>query len=243
MSKESKALLASGATSTSVTAPSTSSAVAKFLTKAQAIKRIAKAQTHIVFSLDATASRAPTWQRAQSLHEALFDVASETSGLSLQLCYFKGIASFYASPWVVTAEGLRRELSEVSCEGGITQLRRLLEHCLAQQPDSTSLKAIIFIGDAVEEDPNTLNDLAVRCRLANRPLYIFQEGSDPRAKAIFASMAMLSGGAHIALGENSADQLRQFLQSVIRLATGGRKALESSAHESDKLLLDKLTRS
>ena len=213
-----------------------------FLSKARAIKRIANAQTRIIFALDATASRAPTWQQAQSLHEALFDAASETSELSLQLCYFRGIATFHASPWMTSANGLRQELSEVYCEGGVTQLRHLLEHCLAQQPDSASLKAIIFIGDAVEEDASVLNDLAVRCRLAKRPLYIFQEGCDAAASSTFASMAAVSGGAHFALGDDSADKLRRLLQSVIRLATGGRKALESSSHESDKLLFKKLVR-
>lgn len=193
--------------------------------------------------MDATASRAPTWQQAQSLHEALFDATTETSGLSLQLCYFRGMATFHASPWVTTSEGLRQALSEVYCDGGVTQLRRLIEHCLTQYPDSASLKAIIFVGDAVEEDAGALNDLAVRCRMAKRPLFIFQEGADLTASAVFASMAALSGGVHIALGENSTNQLRRLLQSVIRLATGGRKALESSARESDKLLLEELTRS
>ena len=172
----------------------------------------------------------------------MFNAASEISELSLQLCYLRGIATFYASPWVATADGLRNELSEVYCEGGVTQIKRLLEHCLSQQPDSASLKAIIFVGDAVEEDNNVLNDLAVRCRLAKRPLYIFQEGCDQVASSTFASMATLSGGVHFVLGNDSADQLRRLLQSVIRLATGGRKALESSTRESDKLLCEKLTR-
>ena len=153
------------------------------------------------------------------------------------------MATFHASPWVATANGLRQELSEVYCEGGVTQLRRLLEHCLTQHPGSTSLKAIIFVGDAVEEDANVLDDLAVQCRLAKRPLYIFQEGSDAAASSTFASIAALSGGVHFALGDDSAAQLRRLLRSVIRLATGGRKALESSARESDKLLLEKLARS
>ena len=137
----------------------------------------------------------------------------------------------------------RAGIVEVYCEGGVSQLQRLLEHCLAQHPDSASVKAIIFVGDAVEEDANVLIDLAVRCRLAKRPLYIFQEGTDAAAISTFASMASLSGGVHFALCDDSADQLRRLLQSVIRLATGGRKALESSAHESDKLLLKKLARS
>jgi len=226
-----------------VTGRSTGSDVATFISKARAIKRIADAQTRIIFSLDATASRAPTWQQAQSLHKALFEAASETSELSLQLCYFRGIATFHASPWLATASGLRGALSQIYCEGGITQIQRLLEHCLHQHSDSTSIKAIIFVGDAVEEDAGLLNDLAVKCRLAKRPLYIFQEGSDPVAGSAFASMAALSGGVHFGLGNDSADQLRRLLQSVVRLATGGRKALESSTRESDKLLLKKLTRS
>jgi hypothetical protein len=161
----------------------------------------------------------------------------------LQLCYFRGFATFHASPWVATADGLRGELSEVYCEGGATQLQRLLEHCLNQHSESVSVKAIIFVGDAVEEDPGVLNDLAIKCRLAKRPLYIFQEGSNGSAGAIFASMAALSGGVHFPLGEHSANQLRSLLQSVVRLATGGREALESSSHESDRLLLKKLARS
>ena len=235
--------MASAPNSKAVTQTSKGLDLTKFISKARAIKRIAGAQTHIIFSLDATASRAPTWQQAQSLHKALFDAASETSELSLQLCYFRGIATFHASPWVATANSLRHELSELHCEGGVTQLQRLLEHCLAQQPNSSSLKAIIFVGDAVEEDATLLNDLSVKCRLAKRPLYIFQEGSDAAASVTFASMAALSGGVHFTLGDGSADQLRRLLESVIRLATGGRKALESSAHESDKLLLGKLDRS
>lgn len=220
-----------------------SSGVAQFVSKARALKRIANAQTRIIFSLDATASRAPTWQEAQSLHQELFDAASESTGLALQLCYFKGLATFHSSHWVTTADGLRKELSEVNCEGGVTQLQRLLHHCLDQYPDSSSLKAIIFIGDAVEENSGVLNDLAIKCRMAKRPLFIFQEGSDTTASAAFSSMAALSGGVHIPLGDSSADQLRELLASVIRLATGGRKALESSRRESDKLLLAELKRS
>lgn len=221
------------------------SGVAQFVSKARALKRIANAQTRIIFSLDATASRAPTWQQAQSLHQELFDAASESesTGLALQLCYFKGVATFHSSHWVTTADGLRKALSEVYCEGGITQLQRLLHHCLDQHPDSRSLKAIIFVGDAVEEDAGVLNDLAIKCRMAKRPLFIFQEGSDATASVVFASMAALSGGVHITLGDGSADRLRGLLASVIRLATGGRKALESSRRESDKLLLAELKRS
>ena len=79
--------------------------------------------------------------------------------------------------------------------------------------------------------------------MAKRPLYIYQEGSHAAASSTFASIAALSGGVHFALGDDSAAQLRRLLRSVIRLATGGRKALESSARESDKLLLEKLARS
>ena len=111
------------------------------------------------------------------------------------------MATFHASPWVATANGLRQECP-VYCEGGVTQLQRLLEHCLTQRPGSTSLKAIIFVGDAVR-----------RCQCAERPRcpmplgkassLHFSGGSDSAAGSTFASIATLSGGVHFALGDDA----------------------------------------
>jgi hypothetical protein len=53
-------------------------------------------------------------------------------------------------------------------------------------------------------------------------------------------MSALSNGAHVQLDDASGDRLRELLKSAIRFVVGGRKALQGSRHESDKLLLNKL---
>ena len=131
-------------------------------------------------------------------------------------------------------------LNAVYCQGGATQIARVLRHALGEFEGSSSIKAIVYIGDACEESIDTLNALAVQCRLARRPLLLFQEGA-MRRHHIFASMAALSNGAHVQLDDASGDRLRELLKSAVRFVLGGRKALEGSRRESDKLLLNKLS--
>jgi len=128
----------------------------------------------------------------------------------------------------------------VTCEGGPTQIARVLRHYLEVGTPATPVRALIFIGDAVEEPPATLLKLAGQCRLKGQPIFTFQEGSDPTTAHVFSEIARISGGAFAALGEQSADHLRQLLGAVARYAAGGRHALTQSGTESDKLLLAQL---
>lgn len=212
-----------------------------FVSKARALKRAANAQNRLIFSLDATASREPTWHVARSMHRALFDIATEDTTFALQLCYFRGLMEFEATPWMTQPGPLLDALNAVYCKRGATQIERMLRHALAEFEGSSSIKAIVYIGDACEENSDTLNALAVQCRLAKRPLLLFQEGRDATASLCFASMAALSNGAHLQLDDASGDRLRELLRSAVRFVLGGRKALQGSPHESDKLLLNKLS--
>ena len=215
--------------------------VSAFVTQARAIKRVADAQTRLIFALDATASREPTWHVARSLHQSLFEAAAEDTTLALQLCYFRGLGEFRASPWLTEPALLLAELNAVHCRGGMTQIERVIQHALSEFQGSRSVKAIVYIGDACEENPTALNELALQCRLARRPLLIFQEANDEATSRCFASLAALSGGAHIQLNDASGERLKALLRAVVRFVTGGRKALEGSGQESDKLLLTQLS--
>ena len=215
--------------------------VTAFVSKARALKRVADAQNRLIFALDATASREPTWYAARAMHQALFDVATEDATFALQLCYFRGLMEFEATPWMTKPGPLLDALNAVYCQGGATQIERVLRHALGEFEGSGSVKAIVYIGDACEENPDALNALAVQCRLAKRPLLLFQEGRDPTASRCFASMAALSNGAHVQLNDASGERLRELLKSAVRFVMGGRKALQGSRRESDKLLLNKLS--
>ena len=103
-----------------------------------------------------------------------------------------------------------------------------------------ALRALVFIGDAVEESPDTLCDLAGQCGLLKLPLFLFQEGREPAVEKTFRSMARLSGGAWARFDSSSAATLASLLGAVARYAAGGRAALENSSGESARLLLQQL---
>jgi hypothetical protein len=130
-------------------------------------------------------------------------------------------------------------MATVRCEGGLTQIARLLNHALSEHR-KRPVRALVFIGDAVEENPDKLCDLAGQCGLLKLPLFLFQEGHDQEVERTFRSMAGLSGGAYARFDSTSADTLAALLGAVARYARGGRVALENSSGDSDRLLLKQL---
>ena len=214
--------------------------VSAFLSKAKAIQSVQSRQTKLIFALDATASREPTWATAKKLHRDLFNASLDNTNLAIQLCYYRGLHEFQHSPWLTNAAELLAHMDDVVCLGGPTQLERLLHHYLAQRGGLAPVKALVFVGDAVEENNDTLAALAGECGLYKLPLFIFQEGQDPLAKSAFTMLARRSGGAYASFDHNSAGRLRDLLGAVVRFTAGGIKALAQSGRESDKLLLDQL---
>lgn len=198
-------------------------------------------QPRLVFALDATASREPTWHSARRLHAALFSAAQSGASLAIQLCYYRGLNEFRASPWATDSKTLLTYMNEVTCLGGPTQLTKLLRHYCQAGSATTPVRGLVFVGDACEETPTELINLAGRCRLLNQPLFMFQEGNDQSVASIFREMASVSGGAYAPLNNASASYLGELLGAVARFATGGRLALSRSGRESDKLLLTQMS--
>ncbi len=203
----------------------TSQEVTAFLDKARQL------QTHssngrLVFALDATASRQRTWDRACHLQAQMFEVARQISGLSIQLCYYRGLGEFRALPWSDNGTALRQKMLSVQCLGGRTQIERLLQHVLNEHRRSR-VRAVVFVGDAMEEDSATLVSLAGQLGIHRLPVFMFQEGSDRLAGGTFAEIARLSGGVHCQFDENSEQQLRDLLNVVAAYASGGKSAVES----------------
>jgi hypothetical protein len=130
-------------------------------------------------------------------------------------------------------------MGRVHCEGGHTQIARLLRHA-RQEHGKSPLRAVVFIGDAVEENPDTLCDLAGQCGILKLPLFLFQEGPDPRVEQTLRTMAKLSAGAYARFDNASAGVLAGLLGAVASYARGGRAALEELGGDSAKLLLQQL---
>lgn len=182
----------------------------------------------LVFALDATASREPSWDLACQLQGDMFTAVRDIGQLQVQLVWYRGYGEFRASPWRTDADALRREMTGVQCAGGHTQWRRVLSHLL-EETGRQGVSAAVLIGDALEEPPSALTELAGRLALCGVPLFMFQEGNDPRVERCFRELARLTRGAWSRFDQNSAQTLRALLQAVAVYATGGRAALENAA--------------
>ncbi len=210
-----------------------------FLQKSRAISTVVGKQPRLLFAIDATASRQPTWDIACHLQQQMFRETRKLGSLAVQLAYYRGFNEFYSSAWHTDSDALRSQMSTVECRGGQTQIARLLQHALKENSNAT-VRAVVFIGDAMEEGADRLCDLAGRCGLSRLPLFLFQEGSHPGVESCFKDMARLSGGAYARFDSNSADTLAALLGAVAKYVAGGRQALEHGSRDSDKLLLQQL---
>jgi hypothetical protein len=199
--------------------------VSQFLEKVARTPVKKEGSGRLLFAMDATASREPTWDKACHLQAQMFEATANIGDLSVQLCYYRGFNDFRASQWCDSATSLLEQMTAVKCLGGYTQIKRVLEH--AETENKTNrLRAVVFVGDAIEEDADQLCHLAGKLGVLQVPLFMFQEGLDDRVKSVFQQMAQLSGGAYAPFNLNSASELKDLLSAVAVFATGGRAALE-----------------
>lgn len=204
--------------------PDQKNSVAAFLAETKKHPVVTRTKARLVFAMDATASREHTWDLATSLHGELFRTA-EARQLSVQLVYYRGFNEFHASNWNNTSNELLTSMQNVRCIAGGTQIARVLSH-VRNESRASELKAAVLVGDACEESPFELYELAGQLGLFRVPVFVFQEGSDPLAAQVFARIAQRSGGAHIPFRPGSASELAELLGAVATYATGGREAIQ-----------------
>jgi hypothetical protein len=200
------------------------------------------AKGRLVFAMDATASREECWDMASQKHAEMFTQADKANGLSVQLCYYRGMDNFTALEWKRSADEVKDALLTVRCLAGQTQIAKVLKHAL-KETRKEKVNAVVFVGDCMEEDPDTLGALAGELGILNLPIFIFQEGSNAKARSVFSQLATLSGGAYCQFDEGSAKQLGQLLAAVAVYAGGGKAALEKHLLSDDsgaRLLLGQL---
>jgi hypothetical protein len=208
------------------TKPGASGAVAEFLKRLEKMPAVKPAgePARLVFGMDATASRQPMWDRACQVQGEMFLATRDIGGLAVSLAYYRGFQEFAATPFLTDAMELARRMARVSCLGGQTQILRLLRHTLAETK-ARRVAALVFVGDAMEEDVDALCHAAGELGLRGTPAFMFHEGQDPIAANAFRQIAKLSGGAYVPFDTHSPDALRDLLRAVAVFAAGGRAAL------------------
>lgn len=194
------------------------------------------ARGRMIFALDATMSRQPTWDMACALQGEMFSAAVAVGNLSVQLIYFRGHHESRASRWVNNAESLRVLMEKIDCRAGLTQIARVLSHT-KREAEKQPLAALVYVGDSMEENIDELCGLAGELGLRGVRTFVFHDGRDAHAEAAFRQIAHLTGGAYLPFDKNSAEDLKALLVAVATYAAGGRKALEVADNAMAKRLL------
>ncbi|MGY4570956.1 VWA domain-containing protein [Bradyrhizobium pachyrhizi] len=199
--------------------------IAAFVARARAMSpHRAGAHGRLVFALDATMSRQPTWDMACTLQADMFREAGALGSLDIRLVYYRGFNECRASGWISDSAQLARLMSKIDCQGGNTQIGKVLSETRREAVEA-GVRALVFVGDAMEESADDLCAKAGELGLLKVPVFMFQEGRDATAEQTFREIARLTGGAWCRFDPGAAAQLRELLRAAAAYAAGGREAL------------------
>jgi hypothetical protein len=207
------------------TKASTADDIAAFVAKARAMSpHRPGAKGRLVFALDATMSRQPTWDMACALQADMFREAASLGSLDIRLVYYRGLNECRATGWISDSAQLAKLMSKIDCQGGNTQIGKVLSEA-RREAVASGVRAVVFVGDAMEESVDDLCAKAGELGLLKVPVFMFLEGSDAVAEQAFREIARLTGGAWCRFDPGAAAQLRELLRAAAAYAAGGRDAL------------------
>src|SRR5690606_14248271 len=86
----------------------------------------------LLFAIDATASREPTWDIACQIQAEMFRETDGLGGLAVQLAFYRGFGELKATGWLDSADALIARMVKVRCLAGRTQIARMLRHALKE---------------------------------------------------------------------------------------------------------------
>ena len=193
----------------------------------------------LIFALDATMSRQATWDMAQGVQGRMFATAAAHGGLDVQLVYYRGFSECKASRFVTGGQSLASLMTKIGVGAGQTQIEKVLRHVL-DETRKAPVRALVFVGDAMEERLDVLAGLAAEIGLLGVKAFLFQEGRDSVAEQAFQKIALLTGGAYATFDLSSPERLVALLTAAAAYAAGGRRALEFEARARGAAAADHL---
>lgn len=214
-----------------------SSDVAAFLTKSRILARPNEsADGRLLFAMDATMSRQPTWDMAVTLQAEMFTAIPKDAALQVQLLYFRGFGECRASKWVIDAASLASLMGKIACQGGNTQIGKVFSHARSEH-QKRRINAMVYVGDAIEENVDALAAQAGELGLLGLPLFLFQEGHDRNVEAAFREFARLTKGAYARFDSSAPQHLAELLKAVAAYASGGHNNLRLQSSAAARSLL------
>ena len=181
----------------------------------------------LLFAMDATASREPSWNVAKEITGAMFEAVP--GELDVALAYHGGGRLKEVTPFSSDARAFLDKIQQVRCQAGGTALNDVL----VATTDMTRLKALIYIGDCFEESADEARTLAGQLKLKGVRSFMFHEEASWRigydvttAQDVFGMIAQITGGALLPFDENAPEKVKELLEAIAIYAVGGIRLLE-----------------
>ena len=178
----------------------------------------------LLLAIDETASRQSAWDAARALTDTLFSAIP--NALDVGLAVHGGSLVHTFTDFLSDASKFRDKAAQVHCSAGMTCLVPILE----KVRDFPRVKVVIYIGDVFEEDENRLYEAAAALRLRGTRVIILQDMTDElngRSANVFGKLADITQGALLPFDPSCLKRLKELLEAIAVLASGGIKLLET----------------
>jgi len=185
----------------------------------------------LVFGVDATASREPTWASAKSITDRMFEAIPGALDVALAVHGAGQVHTF--TEFSADVDQFRRQASAVRCQAGNTQLCELMQRTL----DAGGVRVMSYVGDAFEESRAEAYALADRFRLRGIKAVLLADAADEATLEVFREIADRTGGAVLDFRATELGLMGDLLAAVATLAIGGRKLLSTKTTPGARLLL------
>lgn len=192
---------------------------------------LAERRPRLVFGVDATASREPTWASARRITDRMFAAIPGALDVALAVHGAGHVHTFTA--FSADVDQFRDQAAAVRCQAGNTQLCELMQRTL----DAGGVRVMTYIGDAFEESSAEAFALADRFRLRGIKAVILADDVDEKTLAVFREITERTGGAVLDFRAAELDLMGEVLDAVATLAIGGRKLLAAKKTPGARLLL------
>jgi len=171
--------------------PSASEDIAAFVAKARAMSPHATgARGRLVFALDATMSRQPTWDMACALQADMFREAAALGSLDIRLVYYRGLNECRATGWISDSAQLAKLMGKIDCRGGNTQIGKVLSEA-RREAVASAVRAVVF--DVAEQ---AFREIA---RLTGGAWCRFDPGAAAQLRELLRAAAAYAAGGREAL--------------------------------------------
>ena len=185
----------------------------------------AGARGRLVFALDATMSRRPTWDMACALRADMFREAASLGAASISA---SSVIAASAECRATAVDFRQRATGQADGQDRLPRRQHPDRQGVggsATRPPPPACARWLFVGDAMEEAIDDLCAKAGELGLLKVPVFMFQEGHDAVAEQAFQEIARLTGGAWCRFDPGAAAQLRPNSCAAAAYAAGGRAAL------------------